>query len=134
MAAPGSMDAARLLSTLCACSLLACATAPRRLWAEDDTAALLLHGETFELRVREGRVEQVLPATYPGDRARVREVEDVDELRFIYAATGHELRVRGAAREIEVNGWVGLACVRAGQVCGAAPTEPPRVMVVLRFE
>lgn len=129
-----AMRLTSLLSALLAFPLSACATSGPRLWSDEPEPALLYHGSTFELRVREGRVEQVLLPTYPGEPTRVRTVNDIEELRRIYDSTGTPLGPRAGERQIEVNGWVGLQCVRAGEACGAAPTDLPGVMLVLRFE
>jgi hypothetical protein len=116
--------------------LVACATTPRQsqLWSEDQQSALLYHDAALEIRVSDGRVEVLHPPSTPGGQVRVRTIDDIDELREIYASTDQSLRERTDGRSIEVNGWVGLECVRRGETCGPPPREPVPVMIVLRCE
>lgn len=116
----------------------ACATAgpkPPRVWSESHEPVLLAHGGAFELHIRNGKVEQIIPASTPGGLTRVRVVDDIGELRQLYVdAVGTPLPEGGEGMPLEVNGWVGLECVRAGQACGPAPADAPRAMIVVRFD
>ncbi len=116
-------------------ALVACASAPeRRLWAETAEPALVSQTGAFEIHVRDGKVVQVVPATEPGRPATVREIDDIVELRDLYVRAGGEpLNEDPGTRTVELNGWLGLECVRKGHACGRAPEEVPRALIVLRF-
>jgi hypothetical protein len=115
--------------------LLACASAPeRRLWAESAEPALVTQSGAFEIHVRGGKVVKVVPATEPGRSATVREIDDIAELRELYVdAVGEPLPEDAHSGRVELNGWLGLECVRQGHACGRAPEEVPRALIVLRF-
>ena len=115
-------------------SLAGCATSQPQLWSDEDEPALLYAGTDFELRVRDGRVEQVLLPRYPGGPTEVRAVRDVEELRRVYALAGVPLGDSGTTRTISVNGWYGLACLRVGEACGPAPADLVPAMIVLRLD
>jgi hypothetical protein len=136
LAQPHGMNARRLLMLLLVTSFwLACATARGPgIWSDETRPVLLYHGTAFELRIREGRVEQLLIPASAGTPARLRTIDDIDELRRIYATTDQPIRVLDGQRTIEVMGWAGLQCMRPGEACGPAPADLPGVMFILRFE
>lgn len=124
-----------LLTTTAFASLLGCATAPARP-DESSSHALALIASTplIELHVRDGEVYEVVPAR--GDQGElVKKIGSFDDFRTLYEnATGESLPPRDKG-SVQVNGWLGLECVRAGRSCGQAPAEgAPRGLVSLRFE
>jgi len=95
---------------------------------------LLTSSGVLELHVRDGRVFELIPATEPGQAARTRQIERLDDLRTLYARTeGKELPAEDPTGAVQVNGWVGLECVRRGEACGRQPDGAPRAIVLIRF-
>lgn len=96
---------------------------------------LLTTSGALELHVRDGRILELVPAAAPGESARMRQIRTLEDLRTVYAeATGNELPPENPAGVLQVNGWVGLECVRLGQVCGTPPDGAPRAMILIRFQ
>lgn len=96
---------------------------------------LLTTSGALELHVRDGRILEIVPAAAPGESARMRQIRTLEDLRTVYAeATGNALPSENPAGVLQVNGWVGLECVRLGQVCGTPPEGAPRAMILIRFE
>lgn len=96
---------------------------------------LLTASGALELHVRDGRILELLPAAAPGESARMRQIRTLEDLRTVYAeATGNELPAENPAGVLQVNGWIGLECVRLGQVCGTPPEGAPRAMILIRFD
>lgn len=125
----------RLLPLITALLLVGCASTAndRRVTSEETEPTLIAQTATYELHIRNGRVEQVVPN--PDGSARVRVVYSEGELRQLYVdATGKPLPDGGVGIPIEVNGWVGLECVRSAKTCGTQPADAPRSMIVLRFQ
>jgi len=116
-----------------ACASTPPAPAPTgpEVWSETPDPVLLVLTPAFELHVRSGKVEMVTPGVN-AEAPSVRVIDDIEELRRLYASNGLTWRDENAA-EVAVDGWVGLECVRAGQACGRAPEPGSRALVVLRF-
>lgn len=113
-------------------ALAACATSPPV--ASGREPLLIVTTPLVELHVKDGEVYEVVPAR--GDQREViKKIGSFDDFRTLYeAATGEALPPRDKG-SVQVTGWLGLECVRAGRSCGAAPAEgAPRGLVSLRFE
>jgi hypothetical protein len=131
-----------LLSIAIAAVTLACPSAQRRpegeakeLRAESTEPLLLTASQALEIHVREGKVMEIIPGTQPGESARSRRIETLEDFRTVYAqAAGSPLPPEGPDGALQVNGWSGLECVRAGQACGRPPEGLPQVMVLIRFQ
>jgi hypothetical protein len=124
----------RKLPTVIAAILSGCASTAndRRMAIDNAEPTLIAQSATYELHVRNGRVEQVVPN--PDGTASVRVVDREGEFRQLYVdATGKPLPDGGVGIPIEVNGWVGLECVRDAKTCGTQPADAPRSMIVVRF-
>lgn len=119
--------------------LTACASTPSTpapsepgVWSDTPEPVLLVLSPAFELHMRAGRVEMITPGANATADPTVRVIDDIEELRRIYASNGQPW-VDERESEVAVNGWLGLECVRAGQACGTAPEAGSRALVVLRF-
>ena len=111
----------------------ACAsTSTRGLRADHDEPVLLARSGAFELHLVDGKVIEFVPTTEPGGHARLREIQDLGELKQLYANAGGTAP-SGNDEAVQINGWAGLECVRAGEACGPAPENTPRVMVLVRW-
>lgn len=130
-------------STLAAClvtlglgALAGCASTPRgALHVDGDRPALLTSSGALELHVRDGRIIEVRPAVETPEGARERRLTTLDELRASWLeAVGTPLPEDHQHKALQLNGWVGLECVRAGRACGRQPDDAPRAMVIVRFE
>lgn len=140
MKAPRSPALRALLALAGALSLSTCATTASRseasrLWADGPRDPVLLSASGgLEIHIRDGKVLEVVPATEPGANERTRIIASLDELRTLYEETsGKPLPVEATPGVIQVNGWRGLECLRAGRACGPIPEVAPQAMVVLRF-
>lgn len=127
-----------LLGFATAASFIACAGAERDPSNESRDApddVLLTSSGALELHLRGGRVLEIEPATETREDARVRQIRSLDELRASWEQVAAEpLPSTTAGGTIQVNGWVGLECVRRGKACGRPPDDAPRAMVVIRFD
>jgi hypothetical protein len=127
-----------LLGLVLATSLAACASTERG--ADTPTQAnpddvLLTSSGGLELHLRGGRVLEVEPATATREDTRVRQLKSLDELRASWQQVAAEPLPRATpGGSVQVNGWVGLECVRLGKACGRPPDDAPRAMVVIRFD
>ena len=119
---------------ICLACLLGCATSSTNTRVESsEEPGLIAQTATYELHVRNGKLEQVIPN--PDGTSHVRVIDNEGEARQLYVdATGQPLPANRTGMPIEVNGWVGLECVRNAKACGAQPADAPRTMVVLKFQ
>ena len=135
------MKPLRLLLPL-ALAATACPSSPSKpderteeLRADVAEPVLLTTSGALELHVRDGRILELVPAAAPGESPRMRQIRSLEDLRTVYAeATGNQLPDENPAGALQVNGWIGLECVRLGQVCGTPPDGAPRAMVLIRFQ
>ncbi len=118
--------------TACASSQPAPTASEPRVWSESPEPVLLVLNPAFELHVRAGKVELLTPGANASADPTVRVIDDIEEVRRIYASNGLIL-TNERESAVSVDGWVGLECVRAGQACGTAPEPGSRALVVLRF-
>ncbi len=119
-------------------SLAACASAEQRPTASTQTDpddVLLTSSGALELHLRGGRVLEIEPATATREDTRIRQIKSLDELRASWQQVAAEpLPSSTPGGTVQVNGWVGLECVRLGKACGRPPDDAPRAMVVIRFD
>ncbi|MFO0744277.1 MAG: hypothetical protein U1F43_01195 [Myxococcota bacterium] len=105
------------------------------LWADGEREPVLLSASgAFEIHVRGGKVIEVVPATEPGGNAKTRVIGSMDELRTLYEeSSGKPMPAEATPGVVQINGWRGLECLRAGRACGPSPEVAPQAMVILRF-
>jgi len=127
-----------LIGLVFTASLAACASTERA--APDPTQTspddvLLTSSGGLELHLRGGRVLAVEPATATREDTRVRQIKSLDELRASWQQVAAEPLPRATpGGSVQVNGWIGLECVRLGKACGRPPDDAPRAIVVIRFD
>lgn len=113
-------------------ALVACASAQRAPEADPEDVALILSTDGYELHYRAGRV--VMVDERPGHVLGPHDVETYEEFKRLYEVKKAErLPPEQPSRGVEVNGWRGLDCVRAGGVCGPAAEYPTGDIVRLRL-
>lgn len=98
----------------------------------EGVAALLATSDQEELHLVDGRL-YLVPAGRPGER---HEVGSWDDFASWYVRHGGAAVPESQPEEgFDVNGWVGLDCVRKGHACGREPERgtQPLMRVRIRF-
>lgn len=117
--------------------LAACASVPTKSdSASEGDDALVLVTDRYELQLRSGHLVMLTPVSQDVPAA-IRPVDSYGEFRELYEArAGDALPEQAPPGGVEVAGWRGLECVRAGHACGAEPADPvahPAVKLRIAF-
>ncbi len=112
----GSQAGLRRLLCALAVTLLAAGCASTA--GEARPTALIVATDAYELHVRSGEVRLLEPGEVLGAPAADRPLTWEEFRRLYEKAQRTGLPERPPTEGVDVNGWVGLACVRDGAACG----------------